>query len=389
MNKFQSQHESSVSRCRVASRGVCEGADSHPLHVLFYTAPTAMQRPGGGEVQLLKTAEYLDQLGAQVRLFDPWHDRLNRADWLHLFGTMPECLTMAREAKRLGVRIALSPISWYDPWVSWKLETTLARKCRGVSGWAARRYFPFIPSWRRELIHLADVLLPNSQAEARQLELLFGVDRSRICVVPNGVDARFADGDGEQFCSQFDIRDFVLLPGRIEPRKNQLAVLLALWGTGIPVVVLGDPHPDHKQYYLKCIRAADPGVMFVGQLEHESSLLASAYAASRVVVLASWFETPGLAALEGALAGARVVVTERGCTREYFGDAVGYVQPNDVMGIRTAVREAFTRRKTDDLSEAVLQSFLWDTVARKTLEAYQSVQTGKQGVAAEPLATAA
>jgi glycosyltransferase involved in cell wall biosynthesis len=340
-------------------------------HVFFYTAPWAMQNPGGGEVQLLKTAEFLIKLGSHVRFFDPWNDRLRDADWLHLFGTLPDCLRMAHEAKRCGVRVALSPISWYDPWVNWRLEVGMVRKLRGLASWSARRLVPRFPSWRRELIQLADVLLPNSRAEAMQLQQLFGADSSRIVVVPNGVDDRFADGEADLFHEQFGVRDFVLLPGRIEPRKNQLTVIQSLWGSGLPLVILGDPHPSHPNYAHECMRAADPGVTFIGRLEHESPLLVAAYAAARVVVLASWFETPGLAALEGALAGAQVVVTARGSAREYFGDAARYVQPSDPAGIRHAVREAFVQPRQSELRDVIRSRFLWDHVARRTLAAYQ------------------
>jgi glycosyltransferase involved in cell wall biosynthesis len=347
-------------------------AGRRPPHVTFYTAPWAMQHPGGGEVQLLKTAEFLGDLGVHVRLFDPWNDRLGQADWLHLFGTLPECLELARHAKRCGVRVALSPITWYDPRVNWRLESGLVRKLRAVASWSARRILPQLPSWRRELIQLADLLLPNSQAEAIQLQQLFAADPSRIKVVPNGVDARFADGDEELFHAQFGVRDFVLVPGRVEPRKNQLAVIHALWGSGIPLVILGDPHPDYPSYLHECIRAADPGVTFIGRLEHDSPLLAAAYATARVVVLASWFETPGLAALEGALAGANIVVTDRGSAREYFGKSASYVQPADIGGIRAAVRAAFLRLRQTELREIVRRQFLWEQVARQTLIAYQA-----------------
>lgn len=360
--------------------------DLPPRRVLFYTAPGAMQDPGGGEVQLVKTAEALRELGVDVRLFDPWNERLERADWLHLFGTVPACLELARLAKRLGVRVALSSISWYDPHASWHLEKGLVRKLRGVAGWSVRRVWPRWPSWRRELLHAADLLLPNSHAEARQLQQLFGVDPARIAVVPNGVDGRFARGNPDLFVSQFGVRDFVLLPGRIEPRKNQLAVICALWASGIPVVVLGDPHVEHADYYERCRREADPGVTFVGRLEHNSPMLASAYAAARVVVLASWFETPGLAALEGALAGAHVVVTRRGSAPEYFGDLSTYVEPHDPFGIRTAVREAFTRPRPHGLREHVERRFLWAAVAQQTLAAYERIAPPRRQSVPEPLA---
>jgi glycosyltransferase involved in cell wall biosynthesis len=366
-----------------------QSRDLYPLRVLFHTAPGAMQNPGGGEVQLLKTAESLRELGVDVRLLDPWNDRLDEADWLHLFGTVPSCLEMARVAKRLGVRVALSPISWYDPYSSWRLSRGIARKLRGVAGWSLRRVWPRCPSWRRELIGLADLLLPNSEAEAGQLQRLFGANPARIAVVPNGVDARFADGDPELFRSHFGVCDFVLVPGRIEPRKNQLAVILALWGSGIPLVIAGDRHLEHAEYDQRCRREGDAGVTFVGRLPHSSPLLAAAYAAARVVVLPSWFETPGLAALEGALAGAQVVVTRRGSAYEYFGDLARYVEPHDIMGIRTAVREAMFSRAGTALRQHVRSHFLWANVAEQTLAAYQCLGETRRVAVPAKLAAAA
>jgi len=43
-------------------------------------------------------------------------------------------------------------------------------------------------------------------------------------------------------------------------------------------------------------------------------MLASAYAACDVFVLPSMFETPGIAALEAGLAGAKIVITKYGGT---------------------------------------------------------------------------
>ena len=63
-------------------------------------------------------------------------------------------------------------------------------------------------------------------------------------------------------------------------------------------------------------------------MEHDDPLLASACAAARVFALPSWFETPGLAALEAALAGCAVVITPFGSPREYFGDLVEYARPD-------------------------------------------------------------
>lgn len=110
-----------------------------------------------------------------------------------------------------------------------------------------------------------------------------------------------------------------------------------------------------------------------GAVSHDDPLLASAYAAARVFALPSWFETPGLAALEAALAGAAVVLTPFGCTREYFGDRVEYARPDRRDEIASALLRAWDVGPRPGLREHVRSRFLWTDVARQTAEAYDHV----------------
>ncbi len=120
----------------------------------------------------------------------------------------------------------------------------------------------------------------------------------------------------------------MLSVGRIEPRKNTLALVRAARRLALPLVIAGEAPPGCEQYEAECRSAADPQTIWLGRLDHHDPLLASAYAAARVFALPSWFETPGLAALEAALAGCSVVITPFGSTKEYFGGLVEYARPH-------------------------------------------------------------
>jgi glycosyltransferase involved in cell wall biosynthesis len=214
------------------------------------------------------------------------------------------------------------------------------------------------------------LLLPNSNAEADQLMRLFQVSAKRIHVVPNGADPRFADADGEEFIKYYGLRDFVLSVGRIEPRKNQLGLLRALKGTGIPIVVMGDPVPENKAYHVACLREAGSNVRFIGRLDHDDPLLASAYGACRCLALTSWFETPGLVALEAAMSGVPLVLPRGGSAHEYFGDQALYVGSENLPEIRSAVQTAFNSDRNYDLALRVREQFTWESVAKTTQLAY-------------------
>ena len=125
--------------------------------------------------------------------------------------------------------------------------------------------------------------------------------------MPNGVLPSVGSASPEFFFRRCGTFPFVLSVGRIEPRKNTLGLIQAAGRLELPLVIVGEAPPGFERYEVECRRAADDRAIWLGRLEHDDPLLASAYAAARVFALPSWFETPGLAALEAALAGCSVV----------------------------------------------------------------------------------
>ncbi len=332
-----------------------------------------MANPGGGETQLRELARSLRDVGVEARLWRPWEDRLAEADCLHLFGSTPQHATIVAAARRHRLPVVLSPIAWFDLASRWHEHGPLPRRVAACGALVARRLCCSIPSWRRRLYQSVDLLLPNSVAEADQLRRYFGISSHRIRVVPNGADPRFADASPEPFARRVAHRDFALYAGRIEPRKNQLGFLRAMRGSGVPIVVLGDAVAGHEDYAAQCRREADEWVTFVGAVDHDDPLLASAYAACACLVLASWYETPGLVALEAAMTGAPLVLTSRGSAREYFGDRARYVSPARSQEIRRAVLASCQLGRSPELARLVLRHFTWQAAAEATRDAYAEV----------------
>jgi glycosyltransferase involved in cell wall biosynthesis len=341
--------------------------------VLVHAPSAAFQAPGGGENQLVQTAMHLERLGVEVRPFSPWVDRLLDARLLHVFGMSREGLELARVAKAKGVPVVLSPICWVEPRAIAALAPSGVRKAIDLAKWAAMVVAPRRPGWRRELLELADAILPNSHAEARQLVRLFGADPARIHVVPNGVEPRFASADPGAFRAMLGERDYILYVGRVEPRKNPLQVIRAARRLNQPVVMIGDFVPGHEAYAESCRDEGQGILTWLPRLEHDDPLLASAYAAARVFALPSWFETPGLAALEAALSGCAVVITPFGCTREYFDDRVAYARPDRPREIASAIAQAWEHGPDPGLAGHIHRQYLWTDVADKVAEVYDQV----------------
>jgi glycosyltransferase involved in cell wall biosynthesis len=150
-------------------------------------------------------------------------------------------------------------------------------------------------------------------------------------------------------------------------------LLHALAKINVPSVIIG--RIEDNEYGRTCVAEAkkNPRLLLLDAIPNDSELLASAYAACDTFVLPSLFETPGIAALEAALAGAKIVITKYGGTEEYFGEKAQYVEPSSWELIHHGITTALNAPKDAELAEHVAGNFLWNRVAERTLAAYEGV----------------
>jgi glycosyltransferase involved in cell wall biosynthesis len=158
----------------------------------------------------------------------------------------------------------------------------------------------------------------------------------------------------------------VLCVGRIEARKNQLALIRALAGTGIRLRLVAQPVDSRRPYHRQCLREAGDAVELLPWRQPKD--LRDVYRRSLVHACASWYETPGLVSLEAALCGCAVVSTVKGSAREYLLDGAHYCEPGDVASIRRAVERALSSGPARGLAERVAAEYTWEAAARRTLE---------------------
>lgn len=360
------------------ARGIGKGEG--PLRVLIWM-PEYNRIPGGHCTQVEKTAEALREIGVTVEVT---HEEacdvgyLRGFDIVHGFGMKPDHFRITRAA---GVPVAISSVYWRRSYLmadddrGQPLRRTVRRarkglsllrsSLRGVLGDHLERMGEPYTS-RRVQFELADVLIPNSLSEARAIVDDLGVS-TPMHVAPNAADpGRFYPNPD---IAHSDKRD-VLMAGRFEPHKNQLGLIRAMRGHEIAVRLIGPPHPDHGDYYAACRRAARGNIKLLDPVDHYEQLL-EIYQRARVHALPSWYETTGLVSLEAALAGANIVTTDRGDTKDYFDGVAWFCDPAKPKTIRRAVERAYAAPPNDALRERVLDRFTWRQTAVHTLEAYR------------------
>jgi glycosyltransferase involved in cell wall biosynthesis len=206
------------------------------------------------------------------------------------------------------------------------------------------------------LLRLANVVCPSGPTEAFVLEQAFGP-------LPLLAEHRFGTNQERASTSS---RNGVICVGRLDPRKNQLNLIRALQGTGIPLQLIGTERVFPK-YAEACRAVAGADVQFRGYVAE--SELQDAYARARVHALPSAFELPGLTSLDAAAAGAAVVASVAGTACDYFGRDAWYCN-TDVASIRRAVLAAYEEGPPPGLADRIGRDFSWKRTADACVRAY-------------------
>lgn len=317
-------------------------------NILFNTYPAAFHCPGGGEIQLLKTKEALEKLGHNIILHDNWNPRFSEAGVAHFFSVQGGTYNFHANVKyNFKLPLVVSPILWPNHHEEYPIGEI------------------------KMMLDMCDVALPNSQLEANLLSQVFNISPDKFHVAYNGIDDVFTKDEqpsGELFRSHFNFKKpFLLCVGNIEDRKNQFALARAIEGLDIDLVLIGNIR--NQDYYKKVISTGSNNIHYLGHLDHHSELLRSAYLASEAFILPSKLETPGLAALEAAALGCKIIITQEGSTKEYFEDYVTYLDPADDLSIKSSIENSLNQ-KNDTRLQVHIKKFTWEHTAKQTLAGY-------------------
>ncbi|RMG25034.1 MAG: glycosyltransferase [Methanobacteriota archaeon] len=330
---------------------------------------------GGPTVQIMETYHHLRNEGIEVELYDQWAslNTILNSDLFHLFAANMDTFGLARHLYQRNKPFVVSPIFYTR-----RSSKTVRRICQlDQITRKIHRGLWWDYGFRRDICEWAEKVLPNTSEEAQLIHEGLGIPREKITVVPNGVSKMFAEADPVLFKKEYGLENFILNVGHIGPdRKNMLALVKALAKIDHRAVIIGriTRSPETEQVLAEVRK--NKNILLIEGLDHDSPLLASAYAACDVFALPSKFETPGIAALEAALAGAKIVITPYGGTRDYFQDMAIYVDPYSVESIRAGIIQALDTPPNSRLRQHILDNYTWDKIALKTLSVYREVLSG-------------
>lgn len=243
-----------------------------------------------------------------------------------------------------------------------------------------------------QVVEAADMLVANTDLEARQLVNLYAAHPERVAVVPPGVDLdTFRPADQAAARRRLGLRPDAIVPtfvGRLQPLKAPDVLLRAvaqLVATDpdlrhrLVVPVVGGPsgsgleHPDALESLARSLGIADL-VRFVPPVDRAT--LVDWYAASTLVCVPSYNESFGLVGIEAQAVGTPVVAAAVGGLTTVVQDGrtgllVDGHDPRDyARAIRRFVDEPGLRDTLAAAARTHAQGFAWERTADRTLAAY-------------------
>ena len=247
-----------------------------------------------------------------------------------------------------------------------------------------------------QVVEASDMLIANTDLEAKQLINMYDAEPGRVAVVHPGVDLRVFRPRGRAAARAalgLPARAHVLLfAGRIQPLKapdvllRAAAVMLARDPSlrrNLVVPIVGGPsgsgleHPTGLADLAAELGISDV-VRFVPPVRQDE--LAQWYSAASVVAVPSYNESFGLVAVEAQACGTPVVAAAVGglTTAVHHGRSGLLVDGHDPAQWADALTNAISSHSRwsalADGAREHAQDFSWDLTARNTLEVYEEAK---------------
>jgi glycosyltransferase involved in cell wall biosynthesis len=232
----------------------------------------------------------------------------------------------------------------------------------------------------REMVRQAHGLIAVTEKEKQDFAR-YGVDLSRITVLPNAIDPdNFKDNRTREFRAKYKLESnqFILFLGRLNPIKGPDLLLNAfgrLSQTPYHLVLAGLDEGLQGQLEADAKRLGiSERVHFVGHLARDEK--SQALHACSVLAIPSRFEAMSIVALEAGATGTPVLLTDQCGFDEIEKIGGGFVVSASIEGLATGLdrivkcdlQEMGTRLQT-----YCLEHFSWDSMVIKYLNTYQSI----------------
>lgn len=233
-------------------------------------------------------------------------------------------------------------------------------------------------------------VITNSNNSRNDLLQFCDLSADRVSRIYWAVDDLFFEGSPTPTPTtdpSWQLRDYILCVGTLEPRKN-IGTLLEAYERmrdrqphlKTKLVLIGSESPVFAEVRLR-VKKYKEDIVFKGFVNDH--MLRDFYRNASLLVYPSLYEGFGLPPLEAMASGVPVVTTMTSSLPEVVGDAALMVNPHDIEQLaETMARVLLSQELKTELRERGLvqvAKFNWERVARNTLAVYHEVYNSAPG----------
>lgn len=351
------------------------------MNIALLARKTLYTQSGGDTVQVLKTAEALENRGHRVAIVLAGEELPSNLDVLHGFN-LGRPADLLRYFKAFNGKKVLSSI-----FVDYSLADSeghpflfrllgqhgmewIKTIARGLNGTDRMPEFSYLlrgqKAYMNSLLRLADTFITSSTSELMRIQQWAKIDgralRDKHTVVPLGILDDFTSD------AQLDTpKKGLLIVGRLERLKNQKKVMLWARENGWPLTVVGDPNTNQPKYYQQCQELVNEHVSMIPYKDVKS--LIELMDKHKVLVIPSSFETYSLVGWEAAARGMVVVandVADMTDTLEGVAHKVNFTNSEEACAAIQCALEGKLKKK----SQVQFENFTWDSIGQKIEQLY-------------------
>lgn len=297
---------------------------------------------GGFELQMIGAIEAAKSIGLDIAPLDPW-SRDSDFEILQLWGLDVANLQSAYWAKEAGKKVVLSALLPYD-----SLRSRLGR----VKAFATGKSMA-----QRQLRSYVTRLVVVNEAQRDSAIKLYGYSPQNVDVIPNVVDSRYIRSAAQLRNGGEGDAGYVLCPGNVCRRKNQLSLVRACKIAGIPLILVGKTLTGEEAYgeIVEREMQGESGIKWIPGLMPGSLELVQLYAKAKIIALVSHQETQPICMLEGAAMGKTLLMSDRAFARQRTYTGAVLVNPGSIASIIHGLRTALNGSGGNESASYVAQ----------------------------------
>lgn len=334
------------------------------MKIAYIIAPTTVisGRSNGIRSQVLTWVNALNNAGYEVELINLWNDYAwEEFDIIHFFGNTGDwSLEFAKRLIKYNKNLIFSPICDETSIFKQRIKTYIG--CKKLQVWS----YPYI---RKQAFKYFKGICVRSEQEAKLINKIYNIDYNNIFKVPlcynkNAEINYNKETERENFCLH--------ISSIYQPRKNVIRLIKAAKKYDFKLVLAGAKGTDKEFDSIRREIDNSCNIDVLGFISEEEKL--ALYNRAKVFALPSIEEGVGIVALDAAVAGCEIAITNINGPSEYYPDNLVYkINPYKVDEIGKAIIKLMSADNQPELRDYLINNYSEKHLVKLLLYNYEKL----------------